>query len=270
MALKRIGIDAGGSLLKMAYFEKEKLHVKTYAYHDLASLFQWLSLIAPEARVQISGGKSRLVKEHLKAAAVEVDEFSATTIGAAFLLKQEAKQSGKPSILVNIGTGTSLHLLKEDAADRIIGTGVGGGTLLGLAYLLTGIDDFRDIVTLAAKGRRSEIDLQVKDIYEPLEPPIPGHFTASNFGKASGLHSAGKEDVLAALTGLVAETVMLMSVQAASIHQVKDIVYIGGAVAGNQPLQQRLSEATEAFGCTPVFLDKGEYSGAVGALLYQK
>lgn len=269
MPLKRIGIDAGGTLLKMAYFEKEKLHVKTYSYDELASLFQWLSMVAPGSSVYVSGGKSRVVGDHLKAAFVEVDEFAATTTGAAFLLGEEAKQSRKPSILVNIGTGTSIHLLKEDAAERIIGTGVGGGTLLGLAYLLFGIDNFKDIVSLAEKGNRSEMDLQVKDIYEPLEPPIPGHFTASNFGKAAGLRSAKKEDVMASLTGMIAENVMLMAVQAAGIHQVKDIVYIGGAVAGNQPLQHMLLEATEAFGCQPVFLEKGEYSGAVGALLYQ-
>ncbi|MDQ0220505.1 type II pantothenate kinase [Peribacillus cavernae] len=269
MPVKRIGIDAGSSLLKMAYFEEEKLHVKTYSYDDLPSLIQWLSIIAPEAIVCVTGGKSTLVHEKVKSPVKEIAEFEATAQGAAFLLKQEAKQSLNRCILVNVGTGTSLYLLTNDAAERIIGTGVGGGTLLGLAYLLTGTDQFRDIVSLAEEGKRSKLDLLVKDIYEPLEPPIPGYFTASNFGKAAGLSASKPEDMLAAVTGMIAETVMLMAVQAAGSHQVKDIVYFGGAVAGNRPLRSLLFEATEAFGCTPLFLEKGEYSGAVGALLHQ-
>ncbi|PLT32517.1 type II pantothenate kinase [Bacillus sp. V5-8f] len=269
MSVKKIGIDAGGSLLKMAYFEEEKLHVRTHSYQDTTSLIQWLMMIAPNAEILITGGKSRLIREKLVTLAKEIDEFEATPAGAAYLFKQEAKHSLKPSILVNIGTGTSIYLLKEDSADRIGGTGVGGGTLLGLGKLLTGIHTFREIVSLADKGNRSVIDLQVKDIYEPLEPPIPGHFTASNFGKAADGDAAGKEDLLAALTGMIAETVMLLAVQAASSRQIEDIVYIGGTVAGNQPLQSYLTESTQAFGCRPIFLDKGEYSGAVGALLQQ-
>ncbi|RFU68409.1 type II pantothenate kinase [Bacillus sp. V59.32b] len=269
MTVKRIGIDAGGSLIKLAYFEEEKLHVKTYSYHDLSSLIKWLSIIAPEARICITGGKSGRVQEKLTLPAKVIDEFEATVEGAAFLLKQEAKQSVDRCIVVNVGTGTSLHLLTENSSERIIGTGVGGGTFLGLAYLLSGEDDFREVVSLAEKGSRSEMDLQVKDIYAPLEPPIPGHFTASNFGKASGLSSAKKEDAIAALTGMIAQTIMLLAVQAAGIHQVKDIVYIGGTVAGNKPIQLMLSDATTAFGCQPLFLEKGEYSGAIGALLFQ-
>lgn len=269
MTVKRIGIDAGGSLIKLAYFEAEKLHVKTYSYDDLSSLAQWISIIAPEARISVTGGKSRHVQEKLTLPVIEIDEFKATVEGAAYLLKREAKQSASRCIVVNVGTGTSLHLLTENSSERISGTGIGGGTLLGLAYLLTGTNNFRDVVSLAGKGDRSEIDMQVKDIYAPLEPPIPGHFTASNFGKASGLESTKKEDVLLALTGMIAETVMLLAVQAAGSHQVKDIVYIGGTVAGNRPLQQMLTEATAAFGCNPLFLDKGEYSGAIGALLFQ-
>ncbi|RFU60536.1 type II pantothenate kinase [Peribacillus glennii] len=269
MSVKRIGIDAGGSLIKLAYFEDEKLHVRTHSYHDMPSFIQWMGIIAPNAKIVVTGGKSRHIQERLATPAVEMDEFAATPAGAAYLLQQEAKHSLKTSILVNIGTGTSFYLLKEDAAERIGGTGVGGGTLLGLGNLLVGTDTFKEIVSLAGKGKRSAVDLQVKDIYEPLEPPIPGHFTASNFGKAFSFDAAGKDDLMAALVGMIAETVMLMAVQAAASRQIKDIVYFGGTVAGNLPLQSVLKEATHAFGCRALFLDKGEYSGAVGALLQQ-
>jgi type II pantothenate kinase len=267
MAVKSIGIDAGGSLLKIAYFENEKLHLKKYTYEDLASLIQWISLAAPEVRFMLTGGKSSHIESQFAQKVVQIDEFEAVINGAGYLLDIERNPAGKGCILVNIGTGTSYYYVTKNKSKRLLGSGVGGGTLMGLAKLLTATKEFQQIVSLAQKGDRSKIDLQVKDIYEPLEPPIPGHFTASNFGKGIIDKSAAKEDILASLTGMIAETSMLIAVQAAGMYNVQEIVYIGGTLAGNSLLKNYLKEATTAFNCKPNFLEKGEFSGAIGALL---
>jgi len=39
------------------------------------------------------------------------------------------------------------------------------GTLLGLAKILIGIDNFDDIMKLAEKGDNQNVDLLIKDIY---------------------------------------------------------------------------------------------------------
>lgn len=42
---------------------------------------------------------------------------------------------------------------------------IGGGTLLGLSNLLTGIKDFDSICEYAQRGNNAEVDMLIKDIY---------------------------------------------------------------------------------------------------------
>ena len=47
---------------------------------------------------------------------------------------------------------------------------IGGGTLLGLSNLLTGINDFDKILEMSKRGDNSQVDLLVKDIYGNNSP----------------------------------------------------------------------------------------------------
>ena len=71
-----------------------------------------------------------------------------------------------PYIIVNIGSGVSILLVKS-ATDftRIGGTSVGGGTFTGLCSLLAGVDSFEEAITLAEKGDSHRVDKLVRDIY---------------------------------------------------------------------------------------------------------
>ena len=64
---------------------------------------------------------------------------------------------------------------------------IGGGTLLGLSNLLTGINDFDSIVQLAKKGNNSEVDMLVRDIYGDKSPysELSGDLLASSFAKVA-------------------------------------------------------------------------------------
>lgn len=137
---------------------------------------------------------------------------------------------------------------------------------MGLSAMLIGKRPFSELAALAEKGERSKVDLQVRDIYEPNEPPIPGHFTASNFGKAEDA-DFNHEDIIASLFGLIAESIMLLGVQSAKTEGVLDIVFTGG-LAVPPYMKKCLKEASEAFGCNAHFLTNGEYCGALGALNY--
>jgi type II pantothenate kinase len=66
---------------------------------------------------------------------------------------------------------------------------------------------------------------------------------------------------------MIAENIVLLSLQAAAIHHVKDIVYIGSTLSGNSALKNSLESYTEMLRLTPHFLEKGEFCGAHGALL---
>ena len=51
---------------------------------------------------------------------------------------------------MSIGSGVSIIKVSDyDKYERVSGTMIGGGTLLGLANLLTGINDFDSICKLA-------------------------------------------------------------------------------------------------------------------------
>jgi type II pantothenate kinase len=53
-------------------------------------------------------------------------------------------------MLVSIGSGVSIIKVNNlSSFERVSGTMIGGGTLLGLANLLTGVKDFDEITKLA-------------------------------------------------------------------------------------------------------------------------
>ena len=53
-------------------------------------------------------------------------------------------------MLVSIGSGVSMIKVSNNGAfERVSGTMIGGGTLVGLSNLLTGVRNFDEIVDLA-------------------------------------------------------------------------------------------------------------------------
>ena len=64
---------------------------------------------------------------------------------------------------------------------------MGGGTLVGLSALLTGINDFPTIVEMSKAGDYSSVDMLVKDIYGENMPyaGLNGDWLASSFAKAA-------------------------------------------------------------------------------------
>jgi pantothenate kinase len=99
--------------------------------------------------------------------------------------------------------------------ERVSGTMIGGGTLLGLANLLTGINNFDNILELSKKGDYSKVDMLVKDIYGDNSPlkGLSGDLLASSFAKVAYDHDIdtrnntekkySKEDVLNSLVFMI-------------------------------------------------------------------
>jgi type II pantothenate kinase len=263
-----IGVDAGGTLIKAAYRHHGGTGLRSFPVSELRQVAAWIESMDPEA-VCVTGGKAAVLKSLLNRPAAEIVEFEATCNGVRSLLS-ETNFTEEAYIVTNVGTGTSLHHVQGHAGQRIGGTGVGGGTLMGLSRLLTGVTDYEQIVKLAAKGSRDRIDLLVRHIYEGSEPPIPGDLTASNFGNVPPFHtlqSYSNEELLASVIGLVGETVATVSVHAAFQCRVSTIVFIGSSFVGNEPLKDKVISYTKLRGKSPLFLENGQFSGALGALL---
>ena len=261
-----VGIDAGGTLIKIAYTEKGALHFIKYPIAEIEQVAAWVNGLN-DSKVCVTGGKSGVLLSLLKKEAKEIVEFEATHHGVQFLLGQMERQE-EEYLVTNVGTGTSIHCIQSREQVRLGGSGVGGGTLVGLSRLLTGVTDYEEIVKLARSGSRERVDLKVKHIYEGKEPPIPGELTASNFGNHlfTACGDLSKEELLASVIGLVGETVSTVSVQAAKQCDVPVIIYIGSSFIHNPLLKEVVESYTILRGATPLFLENGEFSGAVGAM----
>ncbi|MFD1848821.1 type II pantothenate kinase [Oceanobacillus bengalensis] len=264
---RKIGIDAGGSLIKVAYEEQGNFHVKTYGNEETKQLLNWLGIISPESTLLLTGGKAQYIKEVAKQRGHLIEEFSAVVEGTRYLLRKEKLLVNEDFILVSIGTGTSVFHVKADSYERMFGSGIGGGTLMGLGSLITGRNDYHHLIELANKGKHENSDLLVKDIYAPNEPPIFGYLTAANFGKAHLNEKARVEDHVAALAQLVGETIISLAAQAAGSKQVGNIVFVGSTLQGNAPLRDVLIGFQRMMDYEAVFLENGPYAGAIGAHL---
>ena len=162
-----VGIDAGGTLTKIAYFDENKqLAFEKFYSLEQDKIIDWLKNINGMKQVFITGGKAKQLQQLLSDSykVVELNEFEATLAGVRYILKKE-KHSINNFILTNIGTGTSIHYVYNDQYIRAGGTGVGGGTIMGLSKLLTNIDQFEDVIPLTTIGSRKDLDITVGDIY---------------------------------------------------------------------------------------------------------
>jgi type II pantothenate kinase len=265
--LKKIGIDAGGSLMKIVIEEKGKLTYKKYPIEKLDEAMGWLSILAQQAEVNVTGGKAEYLKKRYFPQARVVTEFKATCVGTNYLIKKSRLQVASKFLLVNIGTGTSWYLIEGEKTERILGSGIGGGTFMGLGKLLSSKTEYSQLAEQAKDGDRANIDLLVKDIYHPGEPPIEGTLTASNFAKAAIPAGYSESDVMAATVNMIAETIVLLSNQTAKLYQTKEIVYIGSTLIENPTLQVGLERYSSMVGLIPYFLPDGEYCGALGSLI---
>lgn len=269
--LKSIGIDAGGTLTKIAYVnEHDQLIVESFPSNDLQLVKEWLKQHPAVEEIGLTGGRTEQLREQLETMkSIEyIVEFEATLKGVRYLLMREGYQIDD-AIITNIGTGTSIHYMNNGQHIRVGGTGVGGGTLVGLAALLTGCSDFNKIKQLASKGVRENIDLLVRDIYQGMDTPIAGDLTASNFGKVGiTAHTEHpQEDMLATVQGLVGEVITTLSIQFAEQKETSHIVYIGSTLADNADLQKVIANYTILKKHKPIFLQDRGFAGAVGALL---
>ena len=265
-----IGIDAGGTLTKIAYFnEMNKLVFEKFYSYEQERIKEWLHNNNSITQLCITGGKAKQLEQLLSSSykIVELNEFEATLAGVRYILKEE-KRAINNFVLTNIGTGTSIHYVHDKQYVRAGGTGVGGGTIMGLSKLLTNIDHFEDVIPLTKIGSRNSLDITVRNLWRDYYP-LDNNLTASNFGKATITDSNySSSDILATVQGLVGEVVTALSLQFAEAKNIDHIIYIGSTLCNNVHLQNIISSYTEYQNKIPVFLQDGGYSGAIGTLLH--
>ena len=264
-----IGIDIGGTITKIVGYDGKNIvnPVSVKADDPLASAAGALGRFLSEANLKLTDiqqlaltgvGAGRIGTELFDLPVQKILEFDAIGRGGTYLAKI------KKAIVVSMGTGTALVEVNGDNARHWGGTGVGGGTLVGLAKYLLG---FRDVILLsekAKKGRLDRIDLTVGDIATVEIPGLPSGLTASNFGKSAD--DATEADLALAIINMVFQTVAVTANGAAKATGNTDVILAGRVVTLPQakPIFNNLSGM---MGIKFHFPNLADYAVAVGAAI---
>jgi len=274
-----VGIDIGQSLTKVAYWKDNAIELLiSHTGSNVSEVDEFLNLNKTRLkRVNFSGGKAFILykkySDDFKTSLV--NEFEANIKGLEFLYENYKSRVLPPSLVVTLGTGTSIVLYKEKI-EHLGGSAMGGGFFMGLLDLIfnSTIADFSEATNLASKGDRFQVDLKVGDIYDVEDDRVDKlfrEFTAATLGKINksfDLNSVKKEDIISSLIGVIGENIGTIATLMAENHEVKNIVFCGGFLIGNKQLKQILSLLCKFKRKKPIFIDNSVFAGAIGALLF--
>lgn len=290
-----VGIDVGGSTTKIVGFrhhdtslDKERAEVSATPTKELiapifvratdpiTSIYGALGRFTSEnhlslsdiRRVMMTGVGSSYMNDSIYGLDCRsVPEFSGVGLGGLYL-------SGlTDAIIVSMGTGTALVHAKRDASgktyiDYLGGTGVGGGTLLGLTKKMLGVDTIEHIEALSADGDLSKIDLTIRDISKQQDQfPMSANLTAANFGKLSDM--ATSSDIALGLCNMVAETIAMMAIFAARGHGIQNIVLTGN-LTNIAPIRSVYENLGDTFGVNFIIPENAQFGTVIGAALYEE
>ena len=274
-----IGIDVGGSTTKIVGFRRnekgERVLVEPQfvrATDPVTSIYGAFGKFTMQnglelddiSRIMMTGaGSSVVTKPIYNLNCVPVPEFTSVGLGGLYL-------SGlSEAIVVSMGTGTALihakHCGEKYKIDYLGGTGVGGGTMVGLAKKMLGVDQVEHIEQLCEGGDLANVDLRIRDIStKNIYPGVNYELTASNFGKLSDL--ANKHDIALGIANMVAETIGMMAVFAARNYQLDQVVLTGNLTA-IAPIRRVFDTMEKSFGIRFIIPENAQYGTVIGAAL---
>lgn len=266
-----IGIDVGGSTTKIVGFRDGQMINPTFvkAGDPVSSAYGAFGKFTLENNIKLSdiekimmtGVGSSFIEDNLYGIpALHKTEFDCVGLGGLYL-------SGlSDAIIGSLGTGTAMvHATKDDGIEYLGGTGVGGGTLIGLSKKMLGVSNVDNLVELATEGDLGNVDLRISDITSrEMHPGLPDFMTAANFGKLSDV--AHRADVALGVINLVFESVGVLAVFSARRFDIKDIVLTGNltTIPQSKPIFENLSQM---FGVNIIIPENAQYGTVIGAAL---
>ena len=273
-----IGIDIGGSTTKIVGLSTDDSGKST--------LIEPLFVRATDAITSVYGAFGKFTMQN-GLSLNDIDRVLMTGVGSSFINKplyslecekvSEFRCVGKgglylsgldEAIVVSMGTGTALMHAKRNKnridTEYLGGTGVGGGTLIGLSRKMLGVDNIEHFEQLCEEGNLSNIDLRIKDMSSDHSFQINEDITASNFGKLSDL--ATPNDVALGIANMVGETIAMLAVFAARSFSISDVVLTGNLTAIKAIA--RVFEGLESiFGVKFIIPKQSQFATVIGAAL---
>ena len=274
-----IGIDVGGTTTKIVGFRKGEGGIElidpqfvratdpvTSAYGAFGkfTLQNQISLDEVDCVMMTGAGAGSIDKPIYSVKCNIISEFSCIGRGGLYLSGLDE------AIVISMGTGTAIVYAKRDGENTetkyLGGTGVGGGTLVGLTRKILGVENIEHIEQLCQGGNLDNVDLRIKDISgKGKYNGVNDELTAANFGKLSDI--ASKSDIALGIANMVAETVGMIALFAAREYGVKNIVLTGNLTAV-QPIRERLLALNENFEVNYLIPENANFGTVIGAALH--
>ena len=274
-----IGIDVGGTTTKIVGFNKKEDGItliepqfvratdpvtSAYGAFGKFTLQNGIELDKIDCVMMTGAGSPSIDKPIYSVKCNAVSEFSCIGRGGLYLSGLDE------AVVISMGTGTALVYAKRNGKDietkYLGGTGVGGGTLVGLTRKILGVDNIEHIEQLCEGGNLDNIDLRIKDISgKGKYNGVNDELTAANFGKLSDI--ASKSDIAMGIANMVAETVGMIALFAARNYNVKNIVLTGNLTAV-KPIRERLLALNESFEVNYLIPKNANFATVIGAALH--
>ncbi|MFW9867697.1 MAG: hypothetical protein ACFFEN_16505 [Candidatus Thorarchaeota archaeon] len=271
-----IGVDMGQTLSKVTYIEDNKIQLFSILNQTESYLIEEIleSKLHQFSKINFTGGKGFELFQNYstKVNSRLIDEFEANVRGVEVLYKIDKSKDLPSSLIVSIGTGTSMVLMK-DSVQHLGGTAMGGGFFMGILKILFNLEDFEEVMNLAIQGNRYNLDLKVSDIYSPDDNRVSmlfREFTAATLGKIDlnfNCNYLQKEDFINSLICMMGENIGIIATLMAENNNVTNIVFCGGFLRGNKIGRKILSLICAVNKKKGIFLKNSEFSAAVGALV---
>ena len=268
-----VGIDVGGSTTKIVGFCQETGRLLppqfvratdpvTSVYGAFGKFTSENKLALPDVKkILVTGvGASYIDSNIYSLPCTYVREFDSIGLGGLYTSNLDS------AIVVSMGTGTALVYAEKGKTPTYLGgTGVGGGTMTGLAKKLLNIEMIEHLEDLADQGDLSNIDLRVGDITDPrrnigMAPDI----TAANFGRISDL--ASKADVARGIINMVFETIAMVAMFAARSYQCRDIV-LTGQLSNIRYAREIFPRLSDMFNINFIIPENSHFATVIGTAL---
>ena len=264
-----LGVDIGGSTTKIVALNEKKEGIATLqvkAADQITALYGAIGNLLYSNRISFDQVR-KIVLTGVGSSQVEggsiydipsckVNEFEA--IGHSGLIMSGLDET----LVISMGTGTAFVHARNDVYEHIGGSGVGGGTLIGLATKMLGESDVTAVAELAKGGDVTKVDLGINEISNTDTTALPSYVTASNFGKIK--NNVTNADIALGILNMVYQTAGMLAVFACRNTDIKTIVATG-SVATLPQAEELLGAVGDLCGVKFIIPKEAQYATAIGA-----
>ena len=172
------------------------------------------------------------------------------------------------ALVVNLGTGSTFVGADNGKYTHIGGTGLGGGSIRGLARRMLGVTDAEALAEMALQGDLRNVDICIGDLMEGSDT-MPADMTAANLAKFEP--DATDADWAAGILNLVLQGVGTMAQLICDMKGFSDVVLVGG-LAGQQAAKNIFDVFTRLYKPDFHTVENSLYATALGAatILWQE